>query len=177
MFITRRTLPRRTFLRGMGTAVALPFLDAMTPALAKAQAGKAPVRMAFVYVPNGMDMRHWNMDYEGKLGVLPQTLQPARAAQERHPRDGQPHAQHRARAARRRGRSRPLLRLVSHRRAGEEVGQRHQSQRLDGPARRRSDRQADAVCVARSGARRRAPGGRLRLRLFMRLHEQPGVAQ
>ena len=34
MFITRHTLPRRTFLRGMGTAVALPFLDAMTPALA-----------------------------------------------------------------------------------------------------------------------------------------------
>ena len=76
MFITGRTLPRRTFLRGMGTAVALPFLDAMTPALAKPLAGKAPVRMAFVYVPNGMDMRHWNMDYEGSLGVLPQTLQP-----------------------------------------------------------------------------------------------------
>ena len=75
MFITRRALPRRTFLRGMGTAVALPFLDAMTPALAKAQ-GKAPVRMAFVYVPNGMDMRHWNLDYEGTLGALPQTLQP-----------------------------------------------------------------------------------------------------
>ena len=76
MFITRHSLPRRTFLRGMGTAVALPFLDAMTPALARAQGTKAPVRMAFVYVPNGMDMRHWNMDYEGRLGVLPQTLQP-----------------------------------------------------------------------------------------------------
>ena len=79
MFITGRTLPRRTFLRGMGTAVALPFLDAMTPALAKSRAAKAPVRMAFVYVPNGMDMRHWNMDYEGKLGALPQTLQPLEA--------------------------------------------------------------------------------------------------
>jgi Protein of unknown function (DUF1552) len=79
MFITRRTLPRRTFLRGMGTAVALPFLDAMTPALAKPAAGKAPVRMAFVYVPNGMDMRHWDMDYEGKLGILPQTLAPLEA--------------------------------------------------------------------------------------------------
>jgi uncharacterized protein DUF1552 len=76
MFITGRTLPRRMFLRGIGTAVALPFLDAMTPALAKPQAGKAPVRMAFVYVPNGMDVRHWNMNYEGKLGVLPQTLKP-----------------------------------------------------------------------------------------------------
>jgi len=76
MFITRRVLPRRTFLRGMGTAVALPFLDAMTPALAKARDGKAPVRMAFVYVPNGKDMRHWNMNYEGRLGTLSQTLQP-----------------------------------------------------------------------------------------------------
>ena len=65
MFITRKALPRRTFLRGIGTAVALPFLDAMMPALARAQRRKPPVRMAFVYVPNGIDMRHWNPAYEG----------------------------------------------------------------------------------------------------------------
>ena len=76
MFITRQALPRRTFLRGLGTAVALPFLDAMTPALARAQSRKAPVRMAFVYVPNGIDMRHWNPAYEGPLAELPQTLAP-----------------------------------------------------------------------------------------------------
>src|SRR5688500_3559760 len=76
MLITGKSLHRRTFLRGVGTAVALPFLDAMTPALARAQGGQAPVRMAFVYVPNGMDMRNWNPDYEGALGVLPPTLQP-----------------------------------------------------------------------------------------------------
>src|SRR5688500_2793422 len=76
MFITRQALARRTFLRGIGTAIALPFLDAMTPALARAQNGKAPVRMAFVYVPNGIDMRHWNPAYEGRLGELPQTLAP-----------------------------------------------------------------------------------------------------
>jgi len=35
--IMRKTLPRRTFLKGMGTAIALPFLDAMTPALASSQ--------------------------------------------------------------------------------------------------------------------------------------------
>ena len=74
--ITRKSLPRRTFLRGMGTAVALPFLDAMVPAFAARPAAKAPVRMAFVYVPNGMDMRHWNPDYEGKLGELPRILKP-----------------------------------------------------------------------------------------------------
>jgi hypothetical protein len=76
MFLTQKALPRRTFLRGLGTAVALPFLDAMSPALARAQRRKPPVRMAFVYVPNGIDMRHWNPAYEGTLAELPQTLAP-----------------------------------------------------------------------------------------------------
>ena len=54
MIITRKALSRRTFLRGAGTAVALPFLDAMAPAMpANKIPGKTPVRMAFVYVPNG----------------------------------------------------------------------------------------------------------------------------
>ena len=86
----------------------------------RATAGKAPVRMAFVYVPNGMDMRHWNLDYEGQARRAPADPEAARAAQERHPRARQPHPQHRTRAARRRRRSRPLLRFVPHRRAGEE---------------------------------------------------------
>jgi hypothetical protein len=56
-----KTLSRRTVLRGFGAAVALPFLDAMSPAFA-AQAVKAlskPVRMAFLYVPNGIVMEDW----------------------------------------------------------------------------------------------------------------------
>ena len=65
-----KTLPRRAFLRGIGASIALPFLDAM-PAPAK-----PPVRMAFVYVPNGIDMRNWNPSYEGKLGELPRILKP-----------------------------------------------------------------------------------------------------
>ena len=77
--ITRTALPRRAFLRGMGTAIALPFFDAMVPAFAAPAAKNPPLRMAFVYVPNGLDMRHWNPDYEGKLGVLPQTLKPMEA--------------------------------------------------------------------------------------------------
>jgi hypothetical protein len=60
----------------MGTAVALPFLEAMVPALSDGQARKSPIRMAFIYMPNGMEMRHWNPDYEGKLSTLPQTLKP-----------------------------------------------------------------------------------------------------
>jgi hypothetical protein len=55
MIITQKSLPRRTFLKGIGTAVALPFLDAMIPA-ARAQSLARPLRMAFVYVPNGIDM-------------------------------------------------------------------------------------------------------------------------
>jgi Protein of unknown function (DUF1552) len=76
MILTRKALPRRTFLKGMGTAVALPFLDAMLPAAATAQTLRKPVRMAFVYVPNGIDMRNWDPDYEGVLSELPQTLAP-----------------------------------------------------------------------------------------------------
>jgi hypothetical protein len=74
MIIMRKAMSRRTLLRGMGTAVALPFLDSMAPALA--QAPKAPVRMAFVYVPNGMDMRNWVLKDEGTLGELSPILQP-----------------------------------------------------------------------------------------------------
>lgn len=61
MFVFKRALPRRTFLRGLGTAVALPLLDSMVPAFA-AQAGpgaRPPVRFGAVYVPNGSTMRHW----------------------------------------------------------------------------------------------------------------------
>jgi len=76
MILTRKALPRRTFLRGLGTAVALPFLDAMVPALAPAQSTKRPTRMAFVYVPNGIDMRNWTLNYDGPLGALTPTLQP-----------------------------------------------------------------------------------------------------
>ena len=72
--LTRKALDRRSFLRGIGAAVALPMLDAMSPAFAAST--KAPVRMGFVYVPNGMDVRNWNLDYEGKLGTLSRIMKP-----------------------------------------------------------------------------------------------------
>jgi hypothetical protein len=55
-FVTKRSLPRRAFLRGAGAALALPFLDAMTPALtAQVKTAAAPrKRLGFVYVPNGV---------------------------------------------------------------------------------------------------------------------------
>ena len=52
MVITKKYIPRRTFLRGAGAALALPVLDAMTPALANE--AKRPIRMGFMQVPNGI---------------------------------------------------------------------------------------------------------------------------
>ncbi len=61
MFITKKSLPRRTFLLGMGTTMALPFLESMVPATtALAQTVAAPtLRFGAVYFPNGATMPHW----------------------------------------------------------------------------------------------------------------------
>ena len=56
MTITGKYLPRRTFLRGLGTTLALPLLDSMIPAMARAAAKTSPVRLGFVYHPTGMIM-------------------------------------------------------------------------------------------------------------------------
>ena len=67
MFITKKHLPRRTFLRGMGVTMALPLLDAMLPAqtpLGKTAASPTP-RMGFVYVPHGAIMDKWTPATEG----------------------------------------------------------------------------------------------------------------
>src|SRR5262249_60241524 len=63
MIITKRALPRRTFLRGMGATVALPFLDAMVPALS-AEAKRVP-RFATLYIGNGANMNQWTPSTEG----------------------------------------------------------------------------------------------------------------
>src|SRR5438477_4182624 len=67
MFITKKHLPRRTFLRGMGATLALPLLDAMVPAgtlLAKTAANPAS-RLGFVYLPHGAIMDRWTPAQEG----------------------------------------------------------------------------------------------------------------
>ncbi len=77
MIITRKALPRRTFLRGMGATVALPLLDAMVPSMtALARTPAAPVRrLGFVYMPMGCDLPRWTPPGEGTLGQLSPTLQ------------------------------------------------------------------------------------------------------
>src|SRR5262245_14284079 len=63
MVITKISLPRRTFLRGMGTTLALPFLDAMVPALTAVP--KAPPRFTAIYFGNGANMDEWTPKTEG----------------------------------------------------------------------------------------------------------------
>jgi hypothetical protein len=64
MIITKMALSRRTVLRGMGMTLALPFLDAMVPALATASTASKPVRRyGFFYMPNGVAMNHTGVNY------------------------------------------------------------------------------------------------------------------
>ena len=71
-------ISRRAMLRGLGTAVALPWLESMgsLTSWAAGAPGKrtAPNRLAFLYVPNGKDMANWTPSAEGKLGELPEIL-------------------------------------------------------------------------------------------------------
>jgi hypothetical protein len=63
------SLSRRTLLRGLGAAISLPLLDAMVPAT-------APVRLAFIYVPNGVFMDHWTPASDAANFELPRILAP-----------------------------------------------------------------------------------------------------
>ena len=85
MIIEKIHLSRRTVLRGLGAAIALPPLDAMVPAMtAAANTAAAPVRRFGVfYVPNGMSMPYWFPKTEGPLTQLPGTLQSLNAFKDR----------------------------------------------------------------------------------------------
>jgi hypothetical protein len=72
-FILRKQLPRRTFLRGAGSVLALPLLEAMVPAFARA-ATTSPTRLAILYFPNGVQIEAWNMTSPTPVAPLPETL-------------------------------------------------------------------------------------------------------
>src|SRR5262249_16498112 len=74
-------LSRRAALRGLGVSVALPLLEAMLPARAS-KAGSPPLRLAFVYAPNGKHMADWTPKKEGAGLELPPTLTPLRGFRE-----------------------------------------------------------------------------------------------
>ncbi|MBB6051258.1 DUF1552 domain-containing protein [Armatimonas rosea] len=83
MYLSRNHLSRRTLLRGAGAALALPLLDAMTPALASPQQRKkAPLRLVFCYVPNGIIMPDWTPKQLGSNFELPRILKPLEAHRE-----------------------------------------------------------------------------------------------
>jgi len=80
--LTKKYLPRRTFLRGLGASLALPLLDGMVPAYAAGPTAATPVkRFGAVYVPNGVEMRMWTPKAEGNgFGFSPilEPLEPFR---------------------------------------------------------------------------------------------------
>jgi hypothetical protein len=81
MFITKKHLSRRTMLRGLGTSVGLPLLDAMVPAataIAQTAANIQP-RLGFVYFPHGAVMDRWTPTATGSDFEVPEILAPAAA--------------------------------------------------------------------------------------------------
>ena len=77
-YVTAKSLPRRTVLRGLGATIALPFLEAMLPAFAARAraAAKLVHRFQTFYVPNGMAMQHWTPKGEGSAFELSPILEP-----------------------------------------------------------------------------------------------------
>ena len=84
MIITKKALPRRTFLKGMQATLALPLLDAMIPAAtALANTPARPVsRLGFVFIPMGCDHGRWTPADADRLGALPPILSPLEAVKE-----------------------------------------------------------------------------------------------
>ncbi len=78
MIVTKKHLPRRTFLRGMGVTLALPFLDAMAPAqtLLSKTAAAGRMRLAYCYIPHGAVMSNWTPAAEGANFEFSRTLMP-----------------------------------------------------------------------------------------------------
>ena len=81
MVITKLALPRRTFIRGLGATVALPFLDAMVPAM-RAQARSAP-RFTAIYCGNGANMADWTPATEGVGFTMSPSLMPLEPLRDR----------------------------------------------------------------------------------------------
>ena len=78
MIITKKAIPRRSVLRGIGATLALPLLDGMVPALSaiRTTAARGMRRFGVVYVPNGMAMEHWTPTGEGTTFEFSPILQP-----------------------------------------------------------------------------------------------------
>ena len=204
MFITKKALPRRTFLRAMGTTVALPLLDAMVPALS-ARALKPTPRFGFVYIANGVIQNQWTPATTG-AGF---ELTPIAAAVRQRPRPDQraqrPLAPAGRHLRRRHRRSSARVGGVAHRRARlrpHAAGRRSEAgddgrsdDRAARSARRRGFRRSSCRSISRRRApairataststpcrggtrRRRTPPSRIRAIVFERLFGDGGSAE
>jgi hypothetical protein len=81
MMVFKKSMPRRSFLRGAGVAMALPFLDAMVPAFAKGIPNQ-PLRLGYIYLPVGRIMANWTPATTGENFELTPTLEPLAAFRE-----------------------------------------------------------------------------------------------
>ena len=170
MIITKKHLPRRTFLRGaLGTMVALPFLDAMIPALS-AQSKARPFRFGAIYVPNGIYPQLWHPDKTGsdfEFKPIMKPLEPYRQLPGDHQQDegaGRQSGEWRRAHGRQRG-------MAERRRAAHPAGELHGDpvEEDDRPVHRRQDRRRYSAAIA-SGRHRRHGNVRRRLRrLSLRL--------
>ena len=175
MIVTKKALPRRTFLRGLGTTLALPLLDAMVPSMtALAATPAAPARLrrlGFVYMPMGCDITRWTPPGASTLDELSPILSPLAPVKQHvtaitnlELRNAYPgtHATSNCR--------------LPERGPGEADREHRLLPRHDRrPDRRPADRPGDAVAVARDvdgPALDRRP---VRQRLRLRLSEQPLV--
>ena len=170
MISTKKHLSRRTFLRGAGVAVGLPFLDAMVPAwtaLAQTAAAAKP-RMGFMYLPHGAIMEHWTPEAVGTNFELPADPQAAGAVPEAaHDRE-RPGEQADHRAAGARAEPGHVAELRDAARDGRSL------RRCDrGPDRGRAHRPGHAAAVDRDRHRRSRRQRRLRpdVRLLLRQHD------
>jgi hypothetical protein len=82
MIATGKHLPRRFFVKGLGVAIGLPMLDAMTPAFARTAEAAKPLRLSFVYVPNGIVMKDWTPKTAGRAFEFTRILKPLEAYRE-----------------------------------------------------------------------------------------------
>ena len=178
MIVTKKAMSRRTVLRGLGTALSLPLLDAMVPALTAVQntPAKAVPRLGVVYHPNGVIYENWlptgvgarvrALAGSGAARAVPRSADRGHGAVE--PSGGG--------ARRRRRRSLARHWHLPDRRPRPEIRQRRRQQRVDGPDCGQVLRARDAALLAAADGGRQQPGGVLRCGLQLRLQQHLVVA-
>ena len=151
MIVSKKAIPRRTVLRGIGATLALPLLDSMVPALLglRSTAAKPINRFGVVYVPNGMIMQNYLPTTEGAALRADADAERARAIS--RPAAGAERAELHPDAGTAGRRARESQHAVSDRHLAAHQRDLARRRHLDGSDPGAGDRQAHAVGVARTG--------------------------